>query len=163
MTLYEIDKRIEELTNAVDPETGELMVDVDAIEALAMEREQKIENIACYIKNLNSDVSELKNEEKALAERRKTAEKKAERLKNFLVSALDGQKFSTSKCAVSIRKSQSVEVDDSFIDWAVFNNNDSLLRYKSPEVDKTAVKNLLDTGATLPYARLKENYSVIIK
>lgn len=162
MTLYEIDKRIEELTNAVDPETGELMVDVDAIEALAMEREQKIENIACYIKNLNSDVSELKNEEKALAERRKTAEKKAERLKNFLASALDGQKFSSSKCAVSIRKSQSVEVDDSFIDWAVF-NNDSLLRYKSPEVDKTAVKKLLDTGATLPYAHLKENYSVIIK
>lgn len=162
MTLYEIDKRIEELTNAVDPETGELMVDIDALDALAMEREKKLENIACYIKNLSSDVSELKNEEKALAERRKTAEKKAERLKSFLVSALDGQKFSTSKCAVSTRKSQSVEVDDGFLDWALA-NNDSLLRYKSPEVDKTAVKKILDTGATLPYAHLRENYSVVIK
>ncbi len=96
MTLYEIDKNIEQLANAVDPETGELLVDNDALDALMMERESKIENIACYVKNLAADVKALKDEETALAERRKATEKKAERLRDYLDYALKGQKFQTA-------------------------------------------------------------------
>ena len=33
MTLYEIDKSIEALVNAVDPDTGEITVDNDALDA----------------------------------------------------------------------------------------------------------------------------------
>lgn len=54
MTLYEIDKSIEALVNAVDPDTGEITVDNDALDALLMERDTKVENIACCIKNLSA-------------------------------------------------------------------------------------------------------------
>jgi outer membrane murein-binding lipoprotein Lpp len=163
MTLYEIDKSIEQLVNAVDPETGELMVDNSALDALIMERERKIENIACYIKNLAADIKALKDEETALAERRKAAEKKTERLREYLDYALQGQKFQTAKCAVSFRKSQAVELADDFIDWAEKTGNNTLLRFTAPAANKVAIKALLVQGAEIPGAKLVENTSVIIK
>lgn len=163
MTLYEIDKSIEQLVNAVDPETGELLVDNDALDALMMERDGKIENIACFIKNLTADAKALKDEEAALAERRKAAEKKAERLKDYLSYVLGGEKFQTVKCAVSFRKSQTVEIDEGFTAWAEKTGNDNLLRYKAPEANKVAIKALLAQGADIPCARLTQNTSITIK
>lgn len=163
MTLYEIDKSIEQLVNAVDPETGELLVDNDALDALMMERDGKIENIACFIKNLTADAKALKDEEAALAERRKAAEKKAERLKDYLTYVLGGEKFQTVKCAVSFRKSQTVEIDEGFTAWAEKTGNDNLLRYKVPEANKVAIKALLAQGADIPCARLTQNTSITIK
>ena len=163
MTLYEIDKSIEQFVNAVDPETGELLVDNDALDALMMERDGKIENIACFIKNLTADAKALKDEEAALAERRKAAEKKAERLKDYLTYVLGGEKFQTVKCAVSFRKSQTVEIDEGFTAWAEKTGNDNLLRYKAPEANKVAIKALLAQGADIPCARLTQNTSITIK
>ena len=52
MTLYEIDSRLEAL---VDPETGEI-ADFETFEALDMERNRKLENMACWIKNMKADI-----------------------------------------------------------------------------------------------------------
>lgn len=163
MTLYEIDKSIEALVNAVDPDTGEITVDNDALDALLMERDAKIENIACYIKNLAAEAKAIKEEEMALSARRKTTEKKAERLKDYLTYALQGEKFQTAKCAVSFRKSSAVEVDDCFVEWAQTSGNEELLRYKEPEVNKTAVKERLTGGEAFDFARLVQNMSITIK
>lgn len=163
MTLYEIDKNIETLVNAVDPETGEITVDNDALDALLMERDAKIENIACYIKNLAAEAKAIKEEETALSARRKTTEKKVERLKDYLTYALQGEKFQTAKCAVSFRKSSAVEVDDCFAEWAQTSGNEELLRYKEPEVNKTAVKERLTGGEEFDFARLVQNVSISIK
>lgn len=162
MTLYEIDRGIEALVNAVDPETGEITVDNDALDALMMERDSKIENIACYIKNLTADAKAIKEEEAALSARRRAAEKKVERLKNYLSYALQGEKFQTAKCSVSFRRSTAVEVDDGFVEWAQTSGNEDLLRYKLPDVDKAAVKARLADG-DIPCARLVENTSITIK
>lgn len=106
--LYEINEAI---MNTIDLETGEI-IDFEAFEALQMERNEKLENIALWVKNLTSESEALKAEEKAFAERRKAAENKAESLKRYLDSALKGQKFSTTKVAISYRKSTSVDVLD---------------------------------------------------
>lgn len=163
MTLYEIDKNIEALVNAVDPDTGEITVDNEALDARLMERDAKVENIACCIKNLTADAKALKEEEAALSARRKTTEKKVERLKDYLTYALQGEKFQTAKCAVSFRKSSAVEVDDCFVAWAQTSGNEELLRYKEPEVNKTAVKERLTCGAAFDFARLVQNTSITIK
>lgn len=163
MTLYEIDKNIEALVNTVDPDTGEIIVDNDMLDALLMERDAKIENIACYIKNLVAESKAIKEEETALSARRKTTEKKAERLKDYLTYALQGEKFQTAKCAVSFRKSSAVEVDDCFVEWAQTSGNEELLRYKEPEVNKTAVKERLTGGEAFDFARLVQNTSITIK
>ena len=58
MNLYEIDN---EILSCVDMETGEV-VDMDKLNNLQMERDQKIENIGCWIKNLLADAKALKEE-----------------------------------------------------------------------------------------------------
>ena len=106
--LYEIDQGILE---CIDLETGEV-IDPDRLESLQMERDQKIENVACWIKNLLSDAEAIKAEKEALAKRQVAALAKAEQLKQWLTNALEGQKFSTARCAVSFRRSEKVEVLD---------------------------------------------------
>lgn len=162
MTLYEIDAGIQELLSEVDPETGELIMDYEALDALLMEREAKIENIVLFIKNLSSDVRELKAEEAALAERRKKAEKKAERLREYVSHALGGERFQTPRCCVSFRKSTALELGEGFTEWAK-EHADTLLRYKEPEPDKTAIKAALAGGAEIPDAKLVQNTTMTIK
>ena len=149
MNIYEIDNAMFSL---IDEETGEIK-DYEAFEELQMQKEEKIENTALWYKNLVAESKAIREEEKALAERRKSLENKAENLKNFINRTLDGNKFSTSKVAISYRKSTAVEVDDEFIDYAMKNNND-LLTFKRPEPNKTVIKGMLQGGFDIPHPEL---------
>ena len=158
MNIYEIDNAMFSL---IDEETGEIK-DYEAFEELQMKKEEKIENTALWYKNLVAESKAIREEEKALAERRKSLENKAENLKNFINRTLDGNKFSTSKVAISYRKSTAVEVDDEFIDYAMKNNND-LLTFKRPEPNKTVIKGMLQGGFDIPHAELVERNNMSIK
>ena len=112
--LFEINRAlIEAWESAVDPETGEIAEDyIEQLEALEMARDEKVENIGCWIKNLASDAAALKEEAKNMNERAKRAERKADSLKRYLEAALHGEKFTSTRCAISWRKTTSVEVDE---------------------------------------------------
>lgn len=153
MNLYQIDKEIME---CVDTETGEI-VDYDRLNTLQMEWDVKVENIACWIKNLRSDADALKAEEQALAGRRKAAENKAESLKKYLSGYLAGQKFSTAKVAVSFRATSSVYITDLSV------LPEQYLRYRDPEPDKTAIKNAIKAGETVAGAEIVAGQSISIK
>lgn len=141
MSIYEIDASIIAL---VDGNTGEI-TDEEAYDALQMEREKKVENIGLYYKDCIAEAKAIKDEEAALAARRKTAENKAERLKNLLAYALRGQKFSTPRLKVSYRKSQTVELGEGFVDWAK-NNMPDLLTFADPKPNKTEAKKAIQAG-----------------
>lgn len=161
MNLYEINAAISAL---VDPETGELM-DYEAFESLQMEREQMIEGMALWVKDLDATAKAIKAEMDSLSERKKAAESKADRLKSYLDMALEGQKFETPRCVVSFRKTSSVEVEDAdkLILWAEQNGLTDCIRYKPPEVSKSGVTALIKTGAAVPFAHLKTGRSVGVK
>ena len=145
--LFEINTELQRLWDAaLDPDTGELDERLLAdFEALQMDRDTKIENIGCWIKNLKSDAAALKDEAKAMAERAKSAENKAESLKRYLEAALQGEKFSTAKVAISWRRVTSVEVDDAEVEQLP----EQYVRRKiSVEPDKTAIKDALKDGET---------------
>ena len=152
MKLYEIDQRI---TECFDQETGELL-DEEKLDALQMEREKKLEGVACYIKNLRADVEALKAEEKNLAQRRKTIEHKVEGLKNWLFFALDGQKFTTPKCVVSYRHSQAVDVPD-------LKKLDPEFIHYQQSADKTAIKKRIKEGFNVTGAELVDKLNLVIK
>lgn len=153
MKLYEIDQAI---LNCIDLETGEI-IDTEQLDKLTMEREVKLENVACWIKELKAEAEALKAEKMAFAKRQQVAENKMESLKKYLAYALDGQAFKTVRASVTFRKSQAVEIDD------IYKLDENYLRYKEPEADKTAIKEALKAGQTVAGATLVENTSVIIK
>ena len=153
MKLYEIDEAI---MNCIDAETGEI-IDTEQLDKLQMERDTKIENVACWIKELKAEAEALKAEKMAFDERQKVADNKAESLKKWLAYALNGQAFKTTRASVSFRKSQKVEIAD------IYKVDENYLRYKEPEADKTAIKEALKAGKTVAGATLVENTSVIIK
>lgn len=107
-SLYEIDQ---EIMQCLDMETGEI-IDPERLNALQMERNSKIENVALWIKNLQADANAYKAEKDAFAEREKKALAKIDSLKKWLAMACDGQKFNTWRCAVNFRKSEKVEIFD---------------------------------------------------
>ena len=153
MKLYEIDQAI---LNCIDLETGEI-IDTEQLDKLTMEKEAKLENVACWIKELKAEAEALKAEKMAFAKRQQVVENKMESLKKYLAYALDGQAFKTVRASVTFRKSQAVEIAD------IYKLDESYLRYKEPEADKTAIKEALKAGQTVAGATLVENTSVIIK
>lgn len=153
-SLYEINQAISE---CIDTETGEL-IDTERLEHLTMEKGEKIENVACWVKNLTAEAAAYNAEKKVFAEREATALKTAESLKKWLAVALEGQKFSTAKCAVSFRKSEAVMVDDINLIPA------EMLRVKTTyEPDKTAIKNAIKSGREINGCMLVENSNIQIK
>ena len=94
LSIYDIDLALieasEALNNVFDEETGEV-TDIDVFEALKAEidglqmaRDQKISNVACWIKNLNAEAAAIKEEKQKLAKRQAVVENKSENLKKYL-------------------------------------------------------------------------------
>lgn len=153
-SLYEINNQI---MSCVDMETGEI-IDTDALDALMMERDEKIESIALWIKNLQSDAVAFKAEKDAFADREKKATAKAEKLKQYLAYSLNGQKFQTSKCAVSFRRTEKVIVDNKDIIPAEY-----LKKTVTYDPDKIAIKDAIKAGKQIDGCTLVQNLSATIK
>lgn len=160
MTLYEINAELLALLEQVDEETGELTCDLDALEALNLEREKKLEGLALYIKNLAAEATAIKAEAKALTERQKAAEYKAARARQYLADQLRGEKFKTPRVAVTWRKSVATEISEG-VTWESF--DERFLKYKDPEISLTAIREAIVAGETVPGAALVERQNIQIK
>ena len=162
MKLYEINEALERLLEeSVDPETGEITIDIDALQELQMAREEKLEGLAVYYKNLMADASAIKAEIETLTQRMKSAEKKAEQIKAFLQIQLDGQPLKTSKVAVSFRASKAVEVDEKAF-WA-WEGAGRYCTYPEPKISKKAITEALKQGEDVVGCELVERQSMTIK
>lgn len=153
-SLYDIRQ---ELLDCVDTETGEI-TDIARFDDLQMEYEEKVENIALWIKTLNADAEAYKNEKNAFAEREKKARNKAESLKQYLTDTLNGRKFTTLSVDINWRKSTSVEVDESKLpaNW---------LREipATHVVDKIEIAKALKAGENIAGAELVERKNIQIR
>ena len=161
MTIYEIDQKLMEL---VDPETGELL-DYEAFATLQMEREDKIENMGLWVKELDAESAAIKREIDNLNERKKAAEKKADSLKRYLSVILNGEKFKTPRLAVSFRSSLKTEIQDetACLEWLEENGHDNCIKYAAPVISKDSVKAIVKSGILVPGVRLVENRTAVVK
>ena len=169
MTLYDIDAQIAALDVAaeddmlIDAETGELISVSQALDALRMEREAKLENVACWVKNLSAEADAIREEENRLVKRRKAAETKAANLKAWLLAAMtceDGttDKLKTGRVMVSVKRNPpSTVVDDALLPST----------YKVAKItyqaNKELIKRELLAGGEVPGAHLEYGRSVVIK
>ena len=160
--LYEIDAAILE---CVDMETGEIF-DPEKLDALQMERNQKLEGVALWVKDLKAEAEDVKAEADRLTARKKAVENKIEGLKQWLLYALKGEKLKTPRCNVYQTHSQKLNVPDepgliSFLQ--TLNEPEKFLRFKEPELKKDDIKKALKDGYEIPGASLEETESVVIR
>ena len=161
MNLFEINDAITRCVKLaygdyVDTETGEI-IDTAAIEQLEMDRDTKIRNIACWIKNLEADEKALGDQIKTFTARKNAAKNKRESLKSYLAAFLQGKKWQNSEVAISWRKSEAVEVEDGA---AI---PEQYLRYKEPEINKAQLKADLKAGTVVYGCQLVTKNNIQIK
>lgn len=152
-TLYEIDSAI---LDCIDSETGEIL-DIEKLEELQMQRDEKIQSVGEWYKNLCSDAEAYKAEKNNFAEKQKAAEAKAESLKKWLDYALQGQPFKSTTVQISYRKSEKTIVDD-------ISKIDS--KYYKPvkyEADLTKIKAAIKAGEVIDGCHIEENNNISIK
>ena len=141
----------------------------DTLSGIEEEFDVKAENVAAYIKSLKAEADALKAEEAALSRRRKAKENQLERMKAYLLEnmlLINRQKIDTPRAKLSIRTNpESVQFDDEneFITMCEKTGMEDYLRYKAPEINKTAVKERLKSGLVLDGVRLIRTQSLIIK
>lgn len=156
MSLYQINQQILSLEKMdddyVDTETGEI-ISQEEFDQLNIDREEKIESVVLWIKNLKAEAKAIKDEEENLAKRRKSLESKTDSLTRFISRILMGSKFKTARASVSYRKSKSVNI--------IGDVPEEFLRVKT-EPNKTAIKEYLATESC-DWAKIEENTSTIIK
>lgn len=154
--LYDLVREIEDFEFEVDEETGEIL-NAEDLDNLELEKNEKIEQLCLWIKNLKSDAAAYKAEKDSFAKKQKAAENEAESIKNYIAYILAGEKFKTDRVTVSYRRSEQVEcLDMSLVD-------DDYLRFKEPELDKTKIKKALKEGVKVGGCMLVEKQNMQIK
>lgn len=162
-TLYEIDEKLANIFvtpegTTVDGSTGEVL-DMKALDDLEMEKWSKVDNICRYIKNLQSDIEQYKEEVDKLTARAVSAQKKLESLKTYLVMHLEaGKKADVPSAQIRWRKSVTVSIPDENMIPMCF-----MKQVITTKPDKLAIKELLKAGKAVPGASLEEKQNLSIK
>lgn len=158
-SLYEINEKLVNYRMEFD-EDG-VWINEDELNALQMEKDEKRENIALWIKNIEAEANAVKAESKNLDDRYKRLINKATRLLDYLAADLNGEPFKTSKVECRWRKSESVEIlnedaiPERFLDIQV-------VRKPMKNEIKKHLKGIEGSGEEVPWARLdkKNNLSL---
>lgn len=136
----------------------------DTLEGASGELEVKATNVAMFIRNLESSAEQIKLAEKAMAERRKALENKADSVKRYLfdnMKRVGVTKIESPYFALTIKKNPpSVIIDDeSLID-------DGFKRMPEPLpliVDKALIKQAIENGLTVEGAHIEQKERLEIK
>lgn len=172
MTLFEIADNFKQLFDVLEDEElseEEQQAFWDTLDMVDTDFSDKAENIVKFIKNLDAEAKALREQEKKFAERRKVKENRIASLKKYLMGCMtvtDTKRIDVPSAIVTVRNNaeSAVFADEAeFIKWAESANCTEFLRYKTPEIDKTAVKNYLQAGHELNGVKLERSQSLTIK
>ena len=159
MKLYEIKQELENLISQVDADGEITEFTFDQIEKLTLDESEKLDGIACYIKELITDASAIKSEEETLKKRRQAKENHADRLKEFLsnyMKAAKKERFESPRTLLSFRKSTVVDI-----------TNESKVPKKYMEATwkilRADIKKELTAGHKVPGAILVDKENLQIK
>lgn len=155
--LYEIDNEIMGFELEIDEETGEIL-NYDALDNLKLEREQKLESVGLWYKNLLAEKEMVKAEKNNFAEREKKLDKQIDGIKGYLEHALALDKFSTARVTMSFRKSKIVEIAEDAKLPDVYVKFETI---KKP--DKKMLKTALEGGEVIKGVRIVEKNNLSIK
>ena len=163
-SIYELTQEFNTLWQLMEDGTLDDEMLAGAFDVAAEDLAIKLEGYCKFIKNLESDIAGLKEEEKRLATRRKTMENTVERSKLAMQRAMQTageKKMVCGTFTTSIQKNApSVVMDEQYIE----NIPAEYLRLKEPEVDKKKILEDLKAGKNLEgLAHLEQSSSLRIR
>lgn len=127
----------------------------------------KAENVAQYIKNLDVEIAALADEKKRIDARKKVKENKLERMKEYLKNCMlqtGREKIETAKVKLSIRNNaESVSIYDEKAFTEYYKESDPRFFKFKVEIDKTAIKKLIQSGENIDGVTLERKKSLLIK
>ena len=165
-TLYQLDEAMEAVISGgfvVDEETGEVLFDSENLDALREQRNAKLEAVALFVKNLDAEAAAIRAEVAALAARQKAAERKAERLRDYLTrSMLTGaegalERLETPRVRVTFRHSEAVGCDLANLPRAY------KITERTEQADKAAIKKALKEGRRVRGAWIEQRENIQIR
>lgn len=165
MKLYELSNDYLALMNAIENDELPEEAVADTLESIVVGIEDKADNIACVLKNLSADIAAIKAEEERLAERRKSKERLHERIKQYLSDTLlltGIDKVETARNKITFLKSEAVETDKDFLEWAL-KYRDDLITYGKPSANKTKIKEAIKNGQEIVGAQIVSKQNIQIK
>ena len=164
MTLYELTNDYAELLlMAEDPDTDPQAF-TDTLEGIEGAIEDKADNYARVIRNLEADAAACDAEAKRLRNKKQTIENNIKRMKSALQYAMQvtgKRKFKTPLFSFNIQKNPAaVVVDEQYIE----NIPERFLVRKDPEINRKAIRDAINAGEDIGgIAHLSETYSLRIR
>ena len=158
MKLYEIREEFLRLASMEDLDETAI---ADTFESLKGEFDEKVDNIACLIKQFEAESEAIIHESKNLAERAVAKQVKADKLKDYLhttFKCLNIDKIETCRNVLQVKKNPaSVVLADGF-------NHSMYMVTKTIETpDKVAIKQALNAGIDVEGARLEQKERLVLK
>ncbi|KXL54419.1 hypothetical protein CLNEO_05250 [Anaerotignum neopropionicum] len=152
-TLYELTENYTQLQDMLLSEEYDEQAIADTMEITEFEIEEKAENYAKIMKNIDGDIVAIEEEIKRLTERKKRYEARKKVLSDNLFTAMKitgNTKFKTPMFSFSIAKNGGKQSIDVF--------GDVPEDYKKivAETDNEKIRKALEGGETLKFAILKE-------
>lgn len=163
-TLYEIDRALRDVIEQgfeVNPETGEVLHDATDLRDLELARNDKLEGCAVWMKEQRALAKSIRDEEKALAERRRAIENRLELMESYVTDslrAMPGMRFETARASLGVRKSTRVIVDapemlpEGFAEVVT-----------SIKPDRAAIGRALKAGETVPGSHSEAHLNLQVK
>ena len=162
MTLYEINEALRNALNSIDPETGEILTDLDELE---IQRADKIEGIALSIKEDIALAEAIEKEAEKMLKRAKSVKGRAEWKKRYLANALTDangrERFSTARVGISWRKSKKVDILDEAAFCEAHPNYCTVTVTTKP--DRKLIRADIENGCEITGAALVETESIQIR
>lgn len=166
MKLYQIKENYLKFIAQIENNEIEPEYIKDTLESIEDELQDKIDNIACYIKELEAEAKAIKEESIKLNERASDKLLKAKFFSEYIQAVMEQtnlKKVETSRNLIQIKKNPaSVVLSDEFMDWAR-NNYVDLIRVKTiEEPDKIKIKEYL-LNNKCEFAKLEQKEKITIK
>ena len=151
MTLYDLSEDLRAIEAAMDEHAAANEGDVtgfdfSALECVQGEIDAKLLNVGAWIKNLRAESEAYKAEKANLDRKKKVADDKIKEIQPYITNFLErGRPLKDSRCALSWRKSSSVDIPKTLDAEDLGCRHPDLVR-TSTAFDKTAIKEALKEG-----------------
>ena len=160
MNIYDLTTQWLQIQEMIENEDADPKALSDTLECIDFEIEEKAENYARIIKNIEAETAGIKAEEERLSKKRKAAENKIKIMKENLFAAMKitgKEKFKTEKFSFAIQKNPaSVHLIDGFKVPEKYLVNE-------PKVNLSMIKEDLKAGQALDFAELVQKEGLRIK